>query len=271
MEQTYPYRQYPTILQAIHLIILYIFIQTVVDFPLALIDYYNDTEYLYHPIKKILLGVGSTLFILWYGFKNTGNSLGEVFPLKRFHPVLILPVITFLAGIQQLLNVVNQWVDMVIPPPPWFWELFNKIFENDFGFFGAFIKVVIIAPIIEELIFRGVIMYGLMRNYKAHTAVFLSGLLFALFHLNPWQFPATFMLGLLLGWLMLKTRNILFAITGHAINNLLVLLAITYHDKLEQTLFSEPDNPMLLIVSAALALGSLWVMAFLLRKKPKLN
>jgi uncharacterized protein len=48
------FRQYPTIIQAIHLIILYIFIQTLVDFPLAMIDYYKDTEYLYHPIKKII-------------------------------------------------------------------------------------------------------------------------------------------------------------------------------------------------------------------------
>ena len=267
MAQAYKFRQYPTIIQAIHLIILYIFIQTVVDFPLALIDYYNDTEYLYHPLKKILLGVGSTLFILWYGYKSTGNPLSEVFPLKKFNPVLILLVITFLAGIQQLLNVVNQWVDLVIPPPPWFWELFNKIFENDFGFFGAFLKVVIIAPVIEELIFRGVIMHGLMRNYRAHTAVFFSGLLFALFHLNPWQFPATFMLGLLLGWLMLKTRNIAFAITGHAINNLLVLLSITYHGQLEAAVFSKTGGTAVLIIAAVLTVVSLLVMVQLLRNK----
>ena len=48
-------RYYPSILQAIHLIILYIFIQTIVDFPLAMIDYYKDTEYLYHPVKKIII------------------------------------------------------------------------------------------------------------------------------------------------------------------------------------------------------------------------
>ena len=71
-------KQYPTIIQAIHLIILYIFIQTLVDFPLALLDYFNDTEYLYHPVKKVLLGVGSTLFILWWGFRNTGNPLKSV-------------------------------------------------------------------------------------------------------------------------------------------------------------------------------------------------
>lgn len=263
------FRQYPTIIQAIHLVILYIFIQTVVDFPLALIDYYQDSEYLYHPVKKILLGVGSVLFILWYGYKNTGNPVREVFPLKKFNPALILLIISFLAGTQQLLNIVNHWVDLVIPPPVWFWELFNKIFENDFGFFGAFIKVVIIAPVVEELIFRGVVMHGLMRNYSRTTAVFYSGLLFALFHLNPWQFPATFVLGLLLGWLMVRTKNIGLAIAGHAINNLLVLLSITFHDKLEALVFSRLSDLTLNVAAATLAAISLLAMIMVLRSNKK--
>ncbi len=257
-------KHYPTILQAIHLIVLYIFIQTLVDFPLALLDYYNDTEYLYHPVKKIILGVGSTLFILWWGYRNTGNPLKSVFPLRKFHPFLFVPLSLFLVGIQQLLNVVNNWVEQVLPAPGWFWEMFNRIFENDFGFWGAFMKVVIIAPLVEELIFRGAIMHGLMRNYSKTTAIFFSGLLFALFHLNPWQFPATFMLGVLLGWLMIETRNILVAITGHAINNLLVLLAITFHEDLTSGIYEKISTFSLNVIAALLAIVSLTALIFLL-------
>ena len=123
-------RQYPTILQAIHLVVLYIFIQTVVDFPLAVIDYYRDTEFLYHPLKKIVLSVGSVVFILWYGFRKTGNRLSEVFPIKKFHPALPLLLLLFFLGVQQWLNVINVWVDHVLPPPAWFFELFDKIFES---------------------------------------------------------------------------------------------------------------------------------------------
>lgn len=260
--QQFQVKQYPTIIQAIHLIILYIFIQTVVDFPLAMIDYYHDTEYLYHPIKKIILGIGSTVFILWYGFRNTGNPLKDVFPLKKFNPLLILFLILFFTGAHQLLNHLNRWVDQVLPAPVWFWELFNKIFENDFGFWGAFMKVVIIAPVVEELIFRGVIMHGLKRNYSRVTAITVSGLLFALFHLNPWQFPATFVLGLLLGWLMVKTRNIGLAIIGHALNNLLVLLSITYHNELETAVFGKFRELLIVMVSLALVILSMFLMQF---------
>jgi len=265
--QKYQYRQYPTILQAIHLIILYIFIQTLVDFPLALIDYYKDTEYLYHPLKKIFLGVGSTVFILWYGFKNTGNPLKEVFPLKKFNPLLVLLLVTFFLGAQQLLNSVNRMVEQLIPAPAWFWELFGKIFDNDFGFWGALVKVAIIAPVVEELIFRGVVMHGLMRNYSKATAVLFSGLLFALFHLNPWQFPATFVLGLLLGWLMIGTKNIGLAILGHSINNLLVLLSLTYHTELDTSIYQKIGDNTLNAIAAILVIASLALMYLILERK----
>ena len=226
-------KYYPSVLQAIHLLILYIFIQTIVDFPLALLDYYNGTDYLFNPMKKIILGVGSTLFILIYGFRKSKAPFLNIFPFKFFNPLILIPILTFLWGAHNLLEIVGIWMDKVIPAPTWFWELFNKIFDSDFGWWGAFFKVAIVAPVVEELIFRGLILQGFRRRYNGFVAVFMSALLFALFHLNPWQFPTTFILGLLLGWIMLRTDNILLAILGHSINNALVLLTITYWDTIQ--------------------------------------
>ncbi len=239
---------YPTILQAIHMLILYLFIQTVVDFPLALIDYYEGTDHLYNPVKKIILNTGSTLFILIYGIRRSKAPLKEIFPLKLFNPLVIIPLVTFFWGAHNLLEEVNMRIEKVLPAPPWFWELFSKIFDSDFGWWGAFLKVVVMAPVIEELIFRGIILNGLRKNYPSFTAVFMSALLFSLFHLNPWQMPATFVLGMLLGWLVIRTRNILLAILGHAINNLMVLLTVTYFSQFNtHGIFLMPDKEKYLI------------------------
>lgn len=273
--QTY----YPTILQAIHLLILYLFIQTLVDFPLALIDYYKGTDYLYNPVKKILLNVGSTLFILLYGIRRSKVHVKEIFPLKFFNPLIILPLAAFFPGAHNLLEEVNVSLEKLLPAPPWFWELFSKIFDSDFGWWGAFFRVAVIAPIVEELIFRGIILNGLRKNYRATTAVFISALLFSLFHLNPWQMPATFVLGLLLGWIMIRTRNILLAIIGHSMNNLLVLLTVTYWKQInshpffllnawEQYLISG----MLVVLSILLMyLTTLWPKQKKLNKQPMQN
>lgn len=247
--QTY----YPTILQAVHLLILYLFIQTVVDFPLALIDYYKGTDYLFNPVKKIVLNAGSTLFILIWGFKKSKAPLSEVFPLKRFNPLVLFPIITFFWGAHNLLDVVNNAIEKVLPAPAWFWELFSKVFESDFGWWGAFMKVVVIAPVIEELIFRGLILQGLRKNYHAVTAVLVSALMFSLFHLNPWQMPATFILGVLLGWLMIRTNSILLAILGHSLNNLMVLLTVTYWEQISSHAINLMGKEEKLILSGMVA------------------
>lgn len=256
-------KYYPTILQAIHLLILYMFIQTLVDFPLALIDYYNGTDYLYHPVKKVLLGVGSTLFILIYGFRKSKAPFNKVFPLRFFNPLLLIPLFTFFWGAHQLLDEVNYAIEKIIPAPPWFWELFTNIFESDFGWWGAFMKVAIVAPVVEELIFRGLIFQGFRRNYNDITAVIISAILFSLFHLNPWQMPATFALGLLLGWLMIRTNSLILAIFGHSINNLLVLLTVTYWQQINTYAFFLMEKKEKLVLSGMIALLSLILIYFL--------
>jgi len=264
-------RYYPTVLGAAHLVILYIFIQTVVDFPLAVWDYFHGTEFLYNPVKKVILGVGSVLFILYYGYRKAGTSVKQLFPVKRFNLLIFLPITLFIMSAQVFLTEVNIYVEQLIPVPDWFYELFNKIFKNDYGVWGAFLKVVILAPIIEELIFRGIIMHGLMRNYPQLVAIFLSGLLFALFHLNPWQFPATFLLGCLLGWIMLITRNIFACILGHAINNLLVLLSIEYYRELSEFSFfllEKQEQLHIAYLTATLSLVLIGLFAAFKRPQP---
>ncbi|MEN8118400.1 MAG: type II CAAX endopeptidase family protein [Bacteroidota bacterium] len=255
-------KYYPTVLQAMHLVILYIFIQTIVDFPLALIDYFNGTSYLYHPVKKILLGVGSVLFILIYGIRKSKAPVLQIFPLKLFNPLIIIPIIAFIWGAQNVLEVINIWVEKILPVPPWFWELFNNIFESDYGWTGAFIKVAVIAPIIEELIFRGLILQGFRKNYNGFVAVFISALLFALFHLNPWQFPATFILGLLLGWIMLCTNNIFLAIIGHSVNNAMVLLTVTFWQPIHEHPVYLMEQDDLLYLSGLVILLSIVLIYF---------
>ncbi|MDR2911620.1 MAG: CPBP family intramembrane metalloprotease [Bacteroidales bacterium] len=250
-------KYYPSILQSIHLIILYIFIQTLVDFPLALIDYYKDTEYMYNPLKKVLLNVVSTVFILVYGYKKMKIPFHKVFPLKFFNPLIVISVVIFFWGMHNILNEVNLWIEKVIPPPSWFWEMFDNIFESNGNWFGTFMKVAIIAPVVEELIFRGIILQGLRRNYSAFISVFMSALLFALFHLNPWQFPATFILGLLLGWITVMNNNILLAIIGHSINNLMVLLSINYWDEISTMQIFSSENNTVMLISAVVAIISL--------------
>ncbi|MFM2292087.1 MAG: hypothetical protein RIS29_1900, partial [Bacteroidota bacterium] len=71
----------------------------------------------------------------------------------------------------------------------------------------------------EELIFRGIVLDGLLHNSKPVTAILLSALLFGLIHMNPWQFVSAFISGIFTGWIYFKTRDIYICIFAHFCNN----------------------------------------------------
>ena len=85
----------------------------------------------------------------------------------------------------------------------------------------GFVMLVIAAPILEELIFRGVILDGLLQNYSPRKSIFISSLLFGIVHLNPWQFIAAFFIGIFSGWVYYKTRKLSLSIIIHMTNNFL--------------------------------------------------
>lgn len=73
---------------------------------------------------------------------------------------------------------------------------------------------VVLAPIAEELIFRGLILSEVSRINERFAIVF-SAVLFGLMHGNPYQFASALIMGLVLGYSVIKTRSVMPAIAGH--------------------------------------------------------
>lgn len=90
------------------------------------------------------------------------------------------------------------------------------------------IPIAIIAPITEELIFRGMILKGIASNHNATMAIFLSAFLFSIIHLNLAQIPNAFILGIIFAFIMLHTKNIFYTIIYHAINNFFVTFMLFF-------------------------------------------
>ncbi len=91
------------------------------------------------------------------------------------------------------------------------------------------IAVLVLAPIGEELIFRGVLLRALQRRISSDQAIFASALAFALVHvaLDPgagFGVPALLLLGLVSGWRAVATGSLSQSIWLHAGFNLLAVL-----------------------------------------------
>lgn len=82
----------------------------------------------------------------------------------------------------------------------------------------TFVLTVIIAPIGEEFIFRRLII-DRIKPYGELPAILLSAAMFAAFHLNLYQFFYAFLLGLVFGYIYVKTGRLSYTVILHAIIN----------------------------------------------------
>lgn len=81
------------------------------------------------------------------------------------------------------------------------------------------ISVAVFPALAEEMAFRGY-MLGALRAHSDRMAIVLSAVLFGLVHGNAVQIPFAFLLGLVLGWLVVQTDCIWPAVVLHFANNL---------------------------------------------------
>jgi ABC-2 type transport system permease protein/sodium transport system permease protein len=113
----------------------------------------------------------------------------------------------------------------------------------------------VVPAIFEELCFRGFIFGALRTRLSALLTIVVSALLFGVFHEILYSgrlLPSTF-LGLVLGWVRLRTRSVLPAILLHALNNGLLLTVAYYGNELQTRGWGVEENKHLPISWQALA------------------
>jgi membrane protease YdiL (CAAX protease family) len=133
------------------------------------------------------------------------------------YPALLVTVLGLEILLSELDNVLRYFFHIPIDT-----TILNGI---QFNPWAAALTLVVIAPLTEEILFRGLILQGFYRQYSAKVAVLVSALLFGAIHFNWQQIPGAAALGILLGWTLLKTGSILPCLFIHALNNGLVLAA----------------------------------------------
>lgn len=90
----------------------------------------------------------------------------------------------------------------------------------------AFFAVVVVAPIAEELFFRG-FLYQALRRWRGVTqGIALSALIFALAHVSPLIIPSIFALGIILAYVFEKRGSLAATMAAHMSYNLIGFIAI---------------------------------------------
>lgn len=149
--------------------------------------------------------------------------------------ILLIPMVLAMA-------IIVESLASLIPMPERIKQLFEQMVQLNLQ---GYLTLAIAAPILEELIFRGVILKKFLQKYSPTKAIVLSAVIFGIAHLNPWQFIGAFAIGLFIGWVYWKTKSVWPGIFMHFANNSFSFylakkyesINITFHDIIGNTTY----------------------------------
>lgn len=151
-----------------------------------------------------LLMIAHLLFFRYASFKSEDGSFTS---FKTILLCLPLVIASLLAS-----NIIGELLEL----PNIYEDLFYSLSRNVFGF----LSIALIAPIAEEMLFRGGIEgFLLHRKIKPIIAILVSAIIFGVIHANPAQIFFATILGIIFGWMYYRTGSILPSIVGHVLNN----------------------------------------------------
>lgn len=160
-------------------------------------------------------------------------------------------------------------------------SVLSPIKIDNFGIYLVYVITTCLSPaLFEEILFRGTIASGL-KQLGFKVALIASALIFTFMHGNPEQTVHQFVIGVLIGYIFLKTGNLWIGVIIHFINNfsaitMLYIGGLIYGDELYETSNALPESTVgsffiNLIVAVILAVIGYKILKLLIAKIFKVN
>jgi membrane protease YdiL (CAAX protease family) len=175
---------------------------------------------------SFIIGQGFMLVPLLWFLKSRKEPIMKRLRIKLVGSDLLVSTVYLSLGIIILSDELDRIIHTFLPPPEYILDL-NGILqpESIAGFILLFIAVAVIAPLGEELLFRGFLQQILEKHWKDITrAILVTSLFFAMIHMNPYWFVQIYILGIVLGFLAWKTGSVIPPLILHSINNTMAMV-----------------------------------------------
>ncbi|MEQ9378499.1 MAG: type II CAAX endopeptidase family protein [Imperialibacter sp.] len=263
MEPTNP-TYYPTIKQSFGLLVLWFLISILTAIPLGVISALHLNIQNVTTLKSagtLLAYCASFVWIIYVAKKRIKTQ--GLWELKWKHGKV--PFMTVVVGLIMTLalSVLIDPITELIPMPESIKKMFEALMQPNIF---SFITIVIMAPLLEEAFFRGVVLEGFLRNYSPWKAIIWSSMIFGAAHMNPWQTISASLIGVLIGWIYVKTNSLIPGIILHFFNNLIGFSVMAFVDQdmdslyLSKVIESELAYFGLLgLAAGVLVLGYIWL------------
>lgn len=148
-------------------------------------------------------------------------NYGPLFHAAKASPtatlsLLSLPVLSLVPALILMMGVVGDVMTWLFPVSDTDAAMFAEMGNNSLA---SILAATVLAPVLEEMLFRGLILRSFLRQYPRWYAIAGSAVIFGVAHMNVYQFAVASLLGLLLGWLYERSKSLIPCITLHAVYN----------------------------------------------------
>ncbi len=221
--------------------------------------------------SKFLYSIGAILplipFLIWnYVSRKKNDTLPDGFfrglfeddtDIQKYHtprgfwknPVntiilaIVLPAATYGLG-----SELDMILHMIFPCDRGFFQLldFIKPMGTTGDLLGAYFTLGLIAPLGEEIFFRGVILTAGVRKYRKNfypIMVIIQGVIFGVFHFTKWQGFYAAPMGILLGYLRMRTGKLWAPFLVHSGNNIISIIFLYHISSLDRILYDSCEKP----------------------------
>ena len=196
--------------------------------------------------------VPGAVFLTWYYFsfvekRGIGQTLYS--HTRRLTPACFGWVVLLGFAVQHVISLLMAAIYIVMPSAmDQYTEMIDSSGVTEYSILWA-VATVILPPVVEETIFRGLILQYLGRaGARFVVANLIQAVLFGMFHMNFVQGIYTALLGFLLGWLAYRYDSILVPMLLHAIFNLFGTVLVDLESRFL------PDVVLTLIILASVPL-----------------
>ena len=214
---------YPNLKQSVWLVVLFFLFSMVVGLPFGVLGAILDRSLFKSPYVIQFLILASFILTVMYAYRRTDRTWSDILLLQPVSWQLYLPLGVCIVGLAIVGSDLGNLFRQLIPVPESVQDLFGGPARRETPYLFTFYAMVVQAPMIKEVLFRGVILGGLLAHRTRNRAIIWSTLLFAISHLHPWRYPTALILGLVFAWWVVQTGSLLPAIVGHALNNFLIV------------------------------------------------
>ena len=141
--------------------------------------------------------------------------------LNRISTRSFIAIIIISIGFIILVDELDRIVYTLFGQPDYLEDLVEQLrITSMFNGLIIIITTAIVAPLVEEMLFRGYLQKVLEDNWQDITkAILVTSLFFALVHMNPYWIVQIYLLGLVLGYLAWRTNSIIPGLILHGLNN----------------------------------------------------